>query len=282
MKRTDNIRQYLKNKHRGGENNEKGGLYEDFYAVYQIVSCIARYKSCLDGVEFQTQLEDTFVDDLLIVHPKQNVYHQLKNTQALGWGNVGYMGNIAFDFYCQIDDCKERNEDFALKLVYSLTDSNIGRKMPKAIEKHTTVEYFAYENDLNSLVLISHPLKEALMRISPYGAKTPADELANIATVFLGIWRALGSKKRVSLQEIVSLAESVKRVNLNIYPDSEMSVECKEVLRTVEGLDYYITGRMLYWTMGRMNGCSPWSVELEKEILRIRPIDKWKLLELLS
>lgn len=56
---------YLANKHKGGEANAKGGLYEDFYAVYQIVSCIAKYKAALEGVALQTQLEDTFVDDLL-------------------------------------------------------------------------------------------------------------------------------------------------------------------------------------------------------------------------
>ena len=74
---------YLANKHKGGWANAKGGLYEDFYAVYQIISCIAKYKAALDGVALQTQLEDTFVDDLLITHPDKNVYHQLKNTKSL-------------------------------------------------------------------------------------------------------------------------------------------------------------------------------------------------------
>ena len=94
MERTDAIKQYLKNKHQGGENNQKGGLFEDFYAVYQIVSCIAKYKSSFDRVEFQTQLEDTFVDDMLIAHPELNMYHQLKNTQSLSWGKVDKQGLI--------------------------------------------------------------------------------------------------------------------------------------------------------------------------------------------
>ena len=55
MERTDDIKLYLKNKHQGGENNQKGSLFEDFYAVYQIVSYIAKYKSSFDSVEFQTQ-----------------------------------------------------------------------------------------------------------------------------------------------------------------------------------------------------------------------------------
>lgn len=58
--RSEDDAKYLANKHRGGENNQKGSLYEDFYAVYQIVSCIASYKNSLDAVAFQTQLEDTY------------------------------------------------------------------------------------------------------------------------------------------------------------------------------------------------------------------------------
>ena len=42
MERTDDIKKYLKNNYQGCENNKKGGLFEDFYAVYQIVSCIDR------------------------------------------------------------------------------------------------------------------------------------------------------------------------------------------------------------------------------------------------
>ena len=76
--RNEEDKAYLANKHKGGEANAKGGLYEDFYAVFQIVSCIAHYKATLDSVALQTQLEDTFVDDLLIAHPDKNVYHQLK------------------------------------------------------------------------------------------------------------------------------------------------------------------------------------------------------------
>ena len=64
--RSEEDKVYLANKHKGGEANVKGGLYEDYYAVYQMVACIAKYKRELDGVAFQTQLEDTFVDDLLI------------------------------------------------------------------------------------------------------------------------------------------------------------------------------------------------------------------------
>ena len=56
MASTEDLHNYLLAKHRGGENNLKGGLYEDYYAVFQIVSCLAKYKHELDAVSFQAQL----------------------------------------------------------------------------------------------------------------------------------------------------------------------------------------------------------------------------------
>ena len=154
--RSEEDRAYLANKHKGGENNSKGGLYEDCYAVFQIVSCIAKYKSSLEGVALQTQLEDTFVDDLLIAHPDENVYHQLKNTQELTWNTKSSDRTITSDFENQIKDCQERNEQFALKLVFSAVNSKVGDKIPDSIKDYTTAEFFPYEKDLNGFLSVAH------------------------------------------------------------------------------------------------------------------------------
>ncbi len=282
MERTDAIKQYLKNKHQGGENNQKGGLFEDFYAVYQIVSCIAKYKSSFDRVEFQTQLEDTFVDDMLIAHPELNMYHQLKNTQSLSWGKVDKQGDIAFDFAHQMEDCKEREENFALKLVYSLKDSKVDEQIPEEIKEQTSTEYFDYSADLNSLVIVNAPLKHVLRAISPNGDNTPTDDLANIASVFLGVWKGCDSKNKISQKEIIHKAERFKHVNLKIYSDVGLSEDCKKVLDAIEGFEYRISGRMFYWSIGCMNGSCPWPDKIETEIIRQHPTDKWELMSMLS
>lgn len=282
MERTNEVKQYLKNKHQGGENNQKGGLFEDFYAVYQIVLCIAKYQPSFDGVEFQTQLEDTFVDDMLIADPKLNMYHQLKNTQSLSWGKVDKQGDIAFDFAHQIEDCKKRKENFALKLVYSLKGSKAGEQIPEEIKEQTSTEYFEYATDLNRLVIVSEPLIKALRDISPNGNDTPTDDLANIASVFLGVWKGCDSKNRISLKDIIHKAEYFKYVNLKIYPDTVLSEDCKKVLDAIEGFKYHISGRMFYWSIGHMNGSCPWPDNIETEIIRHHPTDKWELMSMLS
>lgn len=272
---------YLANKHKGGKANAKGGLYEDCYAVFQIVSCIAKYKMSLDGVALQSQLEDTFVDDLLIAHPDKNVYHQLKNTQSLTWNTTSSDRTIASDFENQINDCQGRNEAFALKLVYSAAKSKVGESIPESIQAYTATEYFPYEEDLNGLILISEEFIDALRKISVNGDSATIDDLANVAQVFLGVWRGCGSNHRVSLSDIVARAEQMKHFNLNIFADGTISEACREVLDKIEGLRYYVSGRMFYWQLGDFTGSCPWPEEKEQGIIDKRPTTRRELVAIL-
>jgi hypothetical protein len=279
--RSEADKAYLANKHKGGEANAKGGLYEDCYAIFQIVSCIAKYKAALEGVALQTQLEDTFVDDLLIAHPDKNVYHQLKNTQSLTWNTKSSDRTITSDFENQIKDCKDRNEAFALKLVYSAANSKVGENIPESIQEYTTAEFFPYEDDLNRLILISEEFIDALRQISVNGSSATIDDLANVAQVFLGVWRGCGSNHRVSLSEIVASAEKTRHFNLNIFADGTISAACREVLDNIEGLRYYISGRMFYWEMGDFTGSCPWPEGKEQEIIDKRPTTRRELIVIL-
>ena len=272
---------YLANKHKGGEANAKGGLYEDCYAVYQIVSCIAKYKAVLEGVALQTQLEDTFVDDLLIAHPDKNVYHQLKNTKSLAWNTKSADRTITSDFENQIKDCQDRSEAFALKLVYSAAKSKVGESIPESIQEYTTAEYFPYEEDLNGLIFISEGFIDALRQISVNGDSATIDDLANVVQVFLGVWRGCGSNHRVSLSEIVASAEKTRHFNLNIFADGTISAACREVLDKIEGLRYYVSGKMFYWQMGDFTGSCPWPEGKEQEIIDKRPTTRRELVAIL-
>ena len=279
--RSEEDRTYLANKHKGGEANAKGGLYEDFYAVFQIVSYIAKYKASLDDIAFQTQLEDTFVDDLLIAHPEKNVYHQLKNTQNLTWNTKLSERTIASDFENQIKDCNERNEQFVLKLVYSAVKSKVGDTIPDSIKDNTTTEYFPYEKDLNGLVLISCAFQDVLRQISANGHVATVDELVNIAMVFLGAWRGCGNENKVRLADIVTRAKGLKHFNLTIFPDGVISQACREILDHIEGLRYSVSGRMFYWQLGDFTGSCPWPESKEQEIIDKKPTTRRELVTIL-
>lgn len=279
--RSEEDASYLKHKHTGGVSNSKGGLYEDYYAVYQIVSCIARYKSELDAVAFQTQLEDTFVDDLLIAHSSnKNIYHQLKDTSSLNWSD-GNSRSLQSDFEHQIEDCKERDEDFALKLVYSASGSKVD-DIPSSIQEYTSVESFPHADDVNQLIYISGPFKDALRQVSAKGKDSTNDELLAIATVFLGAWKSMNSKERVSLSALVDRAGCTNNFNLAIYPNGIVSDDCKSVLDAIEGLVYRLCGRELVWSLGLLNGSCQWTIELENEIISANPATKREIVQLLK
>lgn len=277
--RSEADKTYLINKHKGGEANAKGALYEDCYAVFQIVSCIAKYKVALNSVALQAQIEDTFVDDLLIVHPDKNVYHQLKNTKSLTWKTKSSGRTIISDFEKQMQDCQDRDEAFALKLVYSATNSKVGERIPGSIQEFTTTEFFPYQEDLNSLILISKEFTEALKQISVY--RSSMDDLANVAQVFLGVWVGCGRNHRVSLSEIVARAERTRHFNLNIFENRTISEACREVLDKIDGLRYYVRGRMFYWEIGDFSGSCPWPEEKEREIIDKRPTTRRELVAIL-
>ena len=103
---------------------------------------------------------------LLIAHPDKNVYHQLKNAQELSWNKKSSDRTNTSDFENQIKDCTERNEQFALKLVYSAAKSKVGDDIPDSIKDYTTTEYFPYERDLNGLILISEAFQSLACRES--------------------------------------------------------------------------------------------------------------------
>ena len=245
------------------------------------MSCIAKYKASLDVVALQTQLENTFVDDLLIAHPDKNVYHQLKNTQSLTWNTKSSERTIASDFENQITDCRERDEQFALKLVYSAANSQVGESVPDNIKDYTTIEYFPYEEDLNGLVLISSDFQNALRQILVNGKEATVDELVNVAVVFLGAWRGCGNKNRVRLSDIVEKAQRMRYFNLTIFPDGEICKACRDILDAIEGLRYSVNGRMFYWQLGAFTGSCPWPEGKEQEIIDKRPTTRRELVAIL-
>lgn len=219
------------------------------------------------------------MDDLLIAHPNNIVYHQLKDTATLKWSDGGSR-TIQSDFEHQIAECKERDEAFALKLVYSAMGSMVS-DIPDSIRDYTSVENFPHADDMNQLVMISSSIKAALRQISGKGSLSTDDELANIAVVFLGVWRASDTNNRIPLSDIVTHAGSIFNFNLAIYPDKVMNGECKTILNEIEGFEYKICGRELIWTLGYLNGTCQWTESLENAIINNKPTTKSEIAELL-
>lgn len=121
---------YLTNKHRGGESGRRGNLYEAYYAVFAIFREIANGN---DSTIVSGQVEDAYVDDLLISDGTTNVYHQLKNKKNPSWGSMKH-GELKYDFSMQKKLCEERAERFSLKLVVSGRKDSLIERMPDGLK----------------------------------------------------------------------------------------------------------------------------------------------------
>lgn len=277
MNRDEKISQYLANKHRGGQSNQKGSLYEDFFSVYQIVTCLDSCKGNTDAVSFQSQLEgDTFVDDFCVSFPDKNVYHQLKNTRSLSWGDLNQMGSLAFDFDRQVSVCINQGESFALKLVCSDHDTmlKLNSSIPHQVINHTSVEWFPYCDGLNSLVLSCADFKLSLQNLAVDEDKNNDDVLANIATLVLGVWKNSPKHTQVTLKYLLDEMMKVKSVNIKRYASAGVANECIRILDSIEGLSYRIEGCKLYWSFGFFSGSLPWSADVERTIVESKPLTK--------
>lgn len=281
MPLTEDEKTYLKNKHRGAINNAKGNLYENYYAVYQIVSCINAYfeQSCL--VFFQTQLQDSFVDDLLIHLPDITIYHQLKNTNSICWES-SKEHSLAYDFHRQKQICQEKDEFFKLKLIYSCESIDLNSSIPDHIADCTEAEFFPFSEDIIATILRCKNFKTVLQNISSRKKMSSDDEISNIAIVILASWLKLKSGLApISLADILQNVKDVHHINLNIYPNITISENAKRILDNIPNFSYKIMNQHLEWSFGNFSGNLMWDKDFESKLLKENPTDVHSLLTIL-
>lgn len=277
---TKQERKYLKNKHKGGKNNSKGAIYESYYATYLIASFMHKYMTQMEFVYLSSQLETTFVDDLLIEEPNlHRTYHQLKDVADLTW-KTGKSHSLGSDFKRQIEISKEKEENFQLKLVYSNISSSVS-SIPSNLLPSTSSEYFPACVSINQLVLSYPPFKNVIRQIMvQHDAKD--DELSGAASAILGAWNSL-EQKNVSLQQISDIIYSKGQgyVNIKTYPTVMVSDKCKSFFNKFN-LSFHENGPIVYWSYGKLKGEVLWTKETENKLQESNPTDIWSLIEELS
>lgn len=273
---------YLKNKHKGGKNNSKGNIYENYFSTYQIALLINCYRTQLSDVILTSQLENAFVDDLQIQQPsgQRNIYHQIKNVESLKWSSGKGKHTVFFDFKRQREISQEKNESFSLKLIYSNKSSTV-KTIPSAIQNVTNTHYFPDSSSINQLILSCPEFKTAIINI----ANTPSptdDELSGIASSILGAWCSL-EQNHVSVENIVSYMKIMGRGYINIItdPSALVSVECINIFTRIHGFNYRMQGTILYWKYKILEGKVVWSEELDSKIQEKEPNSFLELLEII-
>ena len=173
---------------RGGDNNQKGGLYEDFFAISQICA-IAATEQELGQHEISSQ-ELAFVDDLCIRDYSRNTKTNYQARNSSG-ESAAWTPDIEerFRFQYSIDKNFFGVKDSFQILLVSNKDRAISNqnKIPANVREVFLSEFFPYQQSSISLILDRHCLRSSLELLCD------SHDLSNIDSAFrilLGVWRS--------------------------------------------------------------------------------------------
>lgn len=227
---------YLKNKSMGGKSNQKGGLYEGLFAVYQIALAYPIVKQQAHEIFIETQVDNTFVDDLVVEYRTQNhVKHfQLKNRDSnLAWNSGNHP--LKQDFLWQYEfntDLLGKDSKMVLVLSSEINFRNTNKKIPEEIKSFTQVCWFRSAKDLRELLSIQPDFKDAISNVC---AKPDSDKLETAACEILAIWLCQSGKVSVSeiMQKIVGNVKNPSYIRTFDTENIGIDLEVREILEGI-------------------------------------------------
>lgn len=250
-------KEYLTRKHRGGENSKKGNMFEAYFSVYQILLLMSEGK--LDATLF-SQVENAYVDDLLILQDDSSVYHQIKDVKSLSWGNIETKNTLAYDFYHQAELCLFREVKFLLKLIVSSGYEKMKESKPADIKDVTDVEEFPAYANINMYAYDAQVYSVAAKAIG-VGDKQHYD-VSTFVTMLFGKWcGGLCEGKTVK-----SIFLDVKRSLFGTEIDEKILDDILKLLGKM-GFAIEVESSMLHWKYRGFEGDTELTESKIEEIL---------------
>jgi hypothetical protein len=250
---------YLGYKNRGGINAQKGGRYEDSFAIYKLVTLAQAVIETGAVIQLHSQVK-TFVDDLIIDLGGIREHYQLKNVRAITWG--GRRNSIERDFHCQ----KQLNEylliDCRLFLVVSAQElqQSLTTNMPSGLHDFTEVLYFPYEPNIVRLIQQSPEFRAGLSDLSAFEQPEP-DKLEYLATSLLSVWLTCTDP---SVRGILEQHRRYHPVYIRIFDrDMEIDPQVNLVLTQISDFKFSFAKGVFEWDYfdGLETGHLPYSVD---------------------
>lgn len=250
---------YLKNKHKGGKNNQKGTTYEDNFAVLKLAEYIHSSFSNPKKVQINSQVY-AFVDDFLIEIPsiKTKLNYQLKNAKVISWHSGKHPLEADFYYQYKLDSALGISSSRTILIVSNkeLKDSLIN-SAPTQIKNHTDCELFEPINS-KYLTCPNKQLESAISKICKYS--TP-DKIRTLYTILMGVWVTNKDKPNT----VKGLENEVRSIQLNCLYDPEINNKNNHldpdldiILSNINGLSYsVINGSLSYEYLNkgcRLNG----------------------------
>lgn len=264
MKLTKKIDQYLIHKLRGGEVNERGNKYENYFAAFRIIKLINNFPAQTDSIFISSQ-ESAFVDDLLIKVKKQRQLYQLKSSQRLKWGFGRKLKTLNFDFSIQRRIEIFFNREFQLFLTVANVPlkNSLNNSLPKHLKKCTEVLLFPYNDSIQNQIINDRNFKTELTKLSALPAPT-TDKLESLAAAILGFWVA-SNKKMVCLEDLYSKLENMGYPFIKSRSTHNLQQHTIDILDAVPDFSYTVSGNYLEWTFSdKERGVIPYQIGSEE------------------
>lgn len=242
------VLEYFKNKQTGGENNQKGGRYEDFFVVMQLAKLFyLLFDNTRQDIDIHTQAP-AFVDDLVIVAESGSSQHhfQLKDKIKVSWGSGSK--SISDDFHKQ----KLLNDDVGIEqtridLVWSdeIRVSKLKKKIPSIIADFSDVIFFPKVQTVNQLLLLHEEFRNCIKAIC---FSDESDKLEALAVIILGHWR----DKQTTVYSVKALLTELR----NYFPNHlakidvamELLPEVQAILSKITYFAYYLEKGYFSWS----------------------------------
>ncbi len=275
MKLTKNIQKYLNNKLLGGEINERGNRYENYYTTYKLIESFNSYKKDYDKIYFSSQ-ENSFVDDLVITIKSHRHIFQLKTSKKLNWGLARKLKTLNFDFSIQSRIEKFKKSSYNLYLI--VLKDNLKNKLPKQLKNCADVIMFPYNDSLQKQIINDAKFKKELVEMCAIDSPS-VDKLESLAATILGAWGA-SNKKNICIENLYKNVELINYAFIKSREKNQLDDKVYKIINAIPSFKFVVHNNYFSWEYKSNDSGviphqlgSPEFISIENEIIRINPKD---------
>lgn len=239
----ERLHNYLANKNKGGHNNAKGNVFENFYAVFQIAKCFNE-KSDTGNTLFSSQVF-AFIDDLVIEFSAGSsiCYFQIKDVEILSWTSGTHSLKEDFTLQKRLLDAQKINGLLTLVVAKEEVFSELSNNIPEELRFVRVIQYCT-ASSMSNLIRTNSLLKAELTRMC--ALTNPAvDKLEVLGTTLLGVWDSV-DKNRISLTELMDRAHAQSPNYIKGLVNT-ISLKLSGVFETIKGFIYHIENGYIVW-----------------------------------
>ena len=241
--RGEELFEYLTNKNKGGQNNAKGNVFENFFAIYQIAK--AHNEGCDKNNTLFSAQNFAFVDDLVVESLAENInrYFQIKDTAALSWTTGTHPIKDDFKVQKQLMTGTGINTEYTMVVAKSEVYQTLVDSIPGDVNFVNVLQYDT-ETSINSLVRKNAMLKQELVKMCAL-TNPDLDKLEALGTILLGVWDG-AEKKQISLNELMDRSH---RLNPNYIKglNNKISSRLEGIFKNIGGFSYEVQNGYIVW-----------------------------------